>query len=281
MSPPRRVGLADAVEWAKGHPALYQAARAARLWAGRNLARPSVVPGVPGRVHPNDLMMAWRRPGRAAAYAAGGAGCLALIEQALAAVGRSAGDVSSWLDFGCGHGRVLRHLVQAVPPGRIWAADLNPEAVAFCASELGVSPLDGTDLAVPDGRRFEVIYAFSVVTHLPEEAGLELLARFGRALAPGGVLLFTTHGERSLGLIEHQARWLVSQAEDIRAEVSRGGFSYRPYPHYRGGGYGMAWHSAGWLVDAMAELHGDAMRLVSHLPHALEGVQDAFVYQRR
>ena len=48
---------------------------------------------------------------------------------------------SAWLDFGCGYGRVIRFLVERVPPDRIWASDVAHEAVDFCRSEFGVHPL--------------------------------------------------------------------------------------------------------------------------------------------
>ena len=274
--------MSEAVEWVKQHPVLYRAGRSTRLWAGRHLARPRALPGVPGKVHPNDLMVAWGRGDKAAAYARGGRRCVSLVEESLALCDRSVADVRSWLDFGCGYGRVLRHLVLTVAPGRMWAADVDPEAVRFCASEFGVQPVDVSNgPTVLEGERFDMIYAFSVLTHLPEQAGLDLMARFGRSLLPGGLLLFTTHGETSLGLVEHHGRWLPGHAPTIRAEVGDAGFSYRPYPHYRGDGYGMAWHAAGYVRDAMTRLHGDSLALVRHVPDALEGLQDTFVYQRR
>ena len=187
----RHDGLRRAVEVAQRHPSLYQVGRTARLWAGRHLARPLELPGVPGRVHPNDLMMAWapRQGGR------------------------------------------LRRRGYRLPP--------------------------------------------------PERAGLDLLGHLGRALAPGGILLFTIHGEKSLGCIEDHGRWLGGHVEGIVAEVASTGCCYRPYPYYRGSGYGLAWHSSDHITDSMASIHGGSLALIGHLPPGPESIQDAFVYQRR
>ena len=53
---------------------------------------------------------------------------------------------------------------------------------------------------------FDFIYALSVLTHLPEHTGRRWLAGLVRILKPGGLLLFTVHGERFLDQLNPQQR---------------------------------------------------------------------------
>ena len=42
------------------------------------------------------------------------------------------------LDFACGYGRLLRFLTLCVPPTRIWASEIQPDALDFVVREFGV-----------------------------------------------------------------------------------------------------------------------------------------------
>src|SRR5207237_3128793 len=117
------------------------------------------------------------------------------IEEALAAA--SIETVNNILDFPCGYGRVLRFLVQRFPDARVTACELLPDAVRFCAETFNAIPaqsayeLDTLTL----GARYDLIWCGSLATHLDARRTRELLRFFARHLAPGGLLLFTTHGE--------------------------------------------------------------------------------------
>jgi SAM-dependent methyltransferase len=98
------------------------------------------------------------------------------------------GDV---LDFGCGCGRVARHL------GGVNGCDYDSRMVEWCAEnlpgEFRVNPL-----APPtsyDSESFDAIYAISVLTHLPEDLAGGWLEEWRRILRPGGKLLVTVHGD--------------------------------------------------------------------------------------
>jgi SAM-dependent methyltransferase len=104
------------------------------------------------------------------------------------------------LDFGCGSGRVLRHWKSLDGPA-LHGTDYNPDLVAWCAASLpfanlGVNRLD-RQLGYPDAT-FDLIYAFSVLTHIPLEGQSFWIAELTRVLRPGGVLFVTTQGEHYL-----------------------------------------------------------------------------------
>lgn len=116
-----------------------------------------------------------------------------LVHRVIGRHGRA--PVASILEFGCGWGRILRFFTRDVPPERLSGIDCLPEAVALCqAADLGrhvtlVPPLPHTPL--PSGA-FDLVYAYSVFSHLSESAHLAWLAELRRLLRPDGLLIVTT-----------------------------------------------------------------------------------------
>ncbi|HLW60021.1 MAG TPA: class I SAM-dependent methyltransferase [bacterium] len=110
---------------------------------------------------------------------------------------------SGWkvLDFGCGAGRVIRHL-WSVARADLYGTDSNPMLVDWCDRVLKFAQFTLSQPTPPlmyPASYFDVIYAISVLTHLPEEDQLSWMREFSRVLRPGGLLLITTHGECYLG----------------------------------------------------------------------------------
>jgi SAM-dependent methyltransferase len=106
---------------------------------------------------------------------------------------------TSILDFGCGCGRVIRHLAPLAPAAQLRGTDYNPALIRWCRRALPVAEFSVNDLAPPlrhaDGA-FDLIYAFSVFTHLTEPLQHAWIAELRRILRPGGLLIISTHGER-------------------------------------------------------------------------------------
>jgi SAM-dependent methyltransferase len=106
-------------------------------------------------------------------------------------------DVGTLLDFGCGCGRVLRHWA-AYPGVKPSGSDLNADATAWIAANLPFARASANGLAPPlpyADETFDLIYSISVFTHLTEELGVAWMAELRRILRPGGLLMFTIHGE--------------------------------------------------------------------------------------
>jgi SAM-dependent methyltransferase len=101
------------------------------------------------------------------------------------------------LDFGCGCGRVVRHLWAADPRLNVWGTDINAEQVAWCRANLPFARVDVNGprppLAAPEST-FGLAYAFSVFTHLSAELQGSWLRELVRVLRPGGYLLISLHG---------------------------------------------------------------------------------------
>jgi SAM-dependent methyltransferase len=147
--------------------------------------------GVQSVISPEDGM--FRGDGRH--YYSVGLSALRCVRQALDRHPRRA--IKTILDLPSGYGRVLRFLRGSFPDAHVHACDILKRGVDFCATELGAVPaysspdLDRLDL----DARFDLIWCGSLVTHLPEDATFRLLRFFARHLAPGGVLLLSTHGD--------------------------------------------------------------------------------------
>jgi SAM-dependent methyltransferase len=112
--------------------------------------------------------------------------------------GRRIAELDALLDFGCGCGRVTRHWAP-LERTAVHGADANEHAIAWCRANLPFARFTSNGLAPPldhaDGS-FDLVYALSVFTHLPEDLQHAWMHELERLLRPGGFLLLTTHGER-------------------------------------------------------------------------------------
>jgi SAM-dependent methyltransferase len=99
------------------------------------------------------------------------------------------------VDFGCGWGRIIRFFLKDVAPGNIWGLDCLPEVISICQETNPlcqfklVEPLPPTSIAAAS---VDLIYCYSVFSHLAEDAHRQWLAEFQRMLKPGGLLIATT-----------------------------------------------------------------------------------------
>lgn len=109
--------------------------------------------------------------------------------------GRPIDGSSRVLDFGCGWGRMLRFFLREVPAEQLCGVDVLPEALEACRSTnpwcqfQKVSPLPPTELPADS---FDLIYLYSVFSHLSEDAHRLWLKEFHRILKPGGLVIATT-----------------------------------------------------------------------------------------
>jgi SAM-dependent methyltransferase len=107
------------------------------------------------------------------------------------------------LDFGCGAGRTLRHLLDT--GAELHGCDVHGPSVDWLAGHLS-PPLhvhrndELPPLPYADGL-FDLVYALSVFTHLAD-TWEEWLVELRRVLAPDGLLVATFLNERSWDLFE-------------------------------------------------------------------------------
>jgi SAM-dependent methyltransferase len=112
--------------------------------------------------------------------------------------GRRMEELGSLLDFGCGCGRVTRRWVE-LERTDVHGADANERAIAWCRANLPFARFASNGLVPPlehADASFDLVYALSVFTHLPEDLQLAWMRELERLVRPGGFLLLTAHGER-------------------------------------------------------------------------------------
>lgn len=107
---------------------------------------------------------------------------------------------TSVLEFAAGYGRVARYSRNLMPGTEWHASDIHREAIDFLQSRLGVSAhlSSSRPEAWSIGRTFEIVFALSFFSHIPDATFRRWLVRLWTALEPGGFLIFTTHGAVSL-----------------------------------------------------------------------------------
>ena len=217
------------------------------LHGRRSRAAARRIPGVPGPVHRNDLMVDPASEHSRTTYVERGRQVVALLDEALAGAGRTLAEADV-LDFGCGHGRIVRHLATAARS--VSACDLDHEGVRFCASAFGAVAVPGsTDLAeVPLGE-YDAIWLGSVITHHPPTTCGALLTALAGHLRPGGVLVVSSadHVTLQVDLDAAGRGWMQDEADRLRCELGADGATYVAYPQVADGSYGLGYQTDAWL----------------------------------
>jgi len=120
------------------------------------------------------------------------------------------------LDFGCGWGRFIRLFMKDITSEALHGADVDPDMIGFCRisglpAQFAVVPPLGPTL-YPDAD-FDLIFAYSVFSHLSEDAYRAWMQEFVRILRPGGLVVFTTQARRFI-------EWTATLRDRPEAEVS-------------------------------------------------------------
>lgn len=170
------------------------------------------------------------------------------------------------LDFASGYGRVTRHLIGRVDPGRLTVSDVMPNAVDFQRRAFRVDGVVST--VEPDrlrlDREFDVVQAVSLFSHLPERLFRRWLGTLWARVAPGGVLVFSTH-DRSLHPRGRAAADFTFVPTSENAELDPDS-------------YGTTLVSEGFVDRAIDDELGGHPHL--RLPRGLCGHQDVYVVVR-
>jgi SAM-dependent methyltransferase len=130
---------------------------------------------------------------------------VARMLEIVTASGFALGQGDRVLDFGCGAGRLIRHLAGFADRCEIWGTDISAEHINWCRQYLSPPFHFATTTKVPhlpfEDRSFNLIYCGSVFTHIDDLADAWLL-ELHRILAPRGRLYLTLHDERTIALFE-------------------------------------------------------------------------------
>ncbi|MEJ7611915.1 MAG: class I SAM-dependent methyltransferase [Ferruginibacter sp.] len=105
------------------------------------------------------------------------------------------------LDWGCGPGRVIRHFPRLAGDSHQYSgSDYNEKYISWCRENIPGISFFVNELLPPvkaQPASFDMVYGLSIFTHLSEEAHYQWMEEIFRVLKPGGIFIFTTHGEGS------------------------------------------------------------------------------------
>jgi SAM-dependent methyltransferase len=192
-----------------------------------------------------------------------------LIERVLEENEASLAELDVLLDFGCGCGRVLRHWAR-LPRTRVCGCDIDATLVRWCQRNLPFAEVTLTSSAPPlpyESSTFELVYAFSVFTHLTEAAQRLWMDECRRVLSPGGYLLLSTLGDHYASLDRLTAAEL---------EAFRRGELVVLYESSSGTSLCSAYHPPEYVYNRLAQ----GFELVSSMPAADDGRHDLYLLRK-
>ena len=192
-----------------------------------------------------------------------------LIRGLLDDAGTSVEQLEAMLDWGCGCGRVLRHWA-GLPSTRICGCDIDGRMTEWCGRNLPFAEVALTGISPPlpySPDAFDLVYAFSVFTHLTEELQRAWMDESRRMLNPGGYLLISTLGEHYASL----DRLTESELASFRA-----GKVVVLYERSAGTSLCSAYHPAQYVRDIL----GAGFDYVAFRPAADAGRHDLHLFRK-
>jgi trans-aconitate methyltransferase len=159
-----------------------------------------------------------------------------------AAMGRPLTDARI-LDFGIGWGRIARFFARDVPYGNVHGVDVMPLMVDVCRRCMVPATAAVTESRGETPYRdkyFDLVYAYSVFTHLPEHMCVHWLNQLYRIMQPGALLIMTVEPPRFIDFcrsikggdelsIWHQyLRDCIAKMPDAEKSAANGDLVYIP-----------------------------------------------------
>ena len=176
----------------------------------------------------------------------------------------------SFLEFASGHGRFTRHLVKALGADRVVVSDVVADSMEFARAAFNV---DGfVSAAVPEqvqwDRQHDAVFVLSLFSHLPASTWSRWLKRIYDMVAPGGVLVFTTHGAEAVRRtnvpLDEEGFFFTASSESNAIDAQE---------------YGTAFSSEKYVRNRIAE-HLPGARVLKFAPQHFWHHQDAWVVEK-
>lgn len=133
------------------------------------------------------------------------------------------------LDFGCGYGRILRAMYYFNDPVNLFGCDPWDESLKVCRQDrmLGnLAPSEYLPTSLPFEGHFDLIYAFSVFTHLSERAAVQSMRVLSDALAPDGVIVITIFPVEYWTI---DGRFAADERDSLLQMHEKRGFAFKPH----------------------------------------------------
>ena len=173
------------------------------------------------------------------------------------------------LDFGCGCGRLTRHL-KRFKNAELFGSDYNRNLIDWSSQSLPLAKFFQNNLEPPllfDSEYFDLILARSVLTHLDYQLQLAWLQELHRIMRPGGFLYFTTHSGSST----------PSMGTNLLHRLNVGGFVSQN-PELQGDNKCSVYQTKEWVYNNLV----NGFSIVDYIPGRLDENlgQDIYIFQR-
>lgn len=138
------------------------------------------------------------------------------------------------LDWGCGPGRIIRHLPTLVGNGcEYYGTDYNEKTIKWCSENLLEIHFNKNTLAAKlpyEDNYMDIIYGISIFTHLSEELHYQWLNELVRVLNPNGILFLTTQGDNfKVKLSKSELEKFENNKLVVRGNVKEGQRNYSAF----------------------------------------------------
>jgi SAM-dependent methyltransferase len=221
------------------------------------------------------------------AFEASGEQTLREWGHALKAIGKTFSDFENIVDFGCGCGRVARHLRPNLRSDQeLYAVDVDGDAIAWIQNNYHSIKALKLDLLPPSPlleRSIDLVVNHSVFTHLPEDVQFAWLSELHRVLKDKGIAVLTFHGSKAWNIYINLRVASGNNTRDIDALKER--FIRRGFYYVQGRGlleqelpeyYGSAFHTMGYIEAEWFRY----FRCLVWLPAAALNLQDIIVLEK-
>jgi SAM-dependent methyltransferase len=185
--------------------------------------------------------------------------------------------MGSFLEFACGYGRFTRFLVRRLEPAKITVSDISRAAVDFQRRAFGVQGFYSTESAanLHHDRCYEVVFVASLFSHLSIAHWTPWLVRLYGLVAPGGLLIFSTHGNYTRDVV-------FGEGYRDQLETAAPGFTFLRTNETGGrlstGYYGNTFVTSEFVRSQVRE--NGLGSLVGEYPNSLWGTQDCYVVSK-
>jgi SAM-dependent methyltransferase len=192
-----------------------------------------------------------------------------------------------YLDFGCSSAALTRNMAAAFPHTQWFGCDPRKSSIAWATANFpniqfcvnAQNPPLGYDTA-----SFAGAYAVSIWSHFSEKAALRWFAEMRRIIKPGGFLVFTTHGLRSVYSYLEAGQLPNDISARVLATLLYDSFVFEPFwtndnpdvPGHDMSDWGNAFFTVEWVLRSLP-----AWRLMDYQPGLSQSNQDVYTILRR
>jgi SAM-dependent methyltransferase len=205
------------------------------------------------------------------------------LARAIRPLGQELTDFERILDFGCGCGRVVRHLSKLAETSSLHGCDVDAEAVVWSSTHLPFARFTRNEGWPPtsyDDGMFDLVVNHSVFTHLPEDYQDAWLAELQRIVRPGGILVLSVSGLHAFaGLVKSYVD-VGADPSWLEATMRDPGFLYIADDGWRDTCLPAFYHSAFHAPGYVFEHWGEFFEIVAYYPRGALGFQDIAVCRR-